>query len=146
MLEKVMARRQKQRVEKREVVATPNGNLVETDGTAWSTLVDVLNQSTSTSLTKSNATSFNTIYSCVNVLSDDIAKLPWKTYKKTKGVINRKADHPLDYLLTKRPNEYQTPFSFKKAIMVDVLTRGNGYALIEYDDKGYPRSLLPLAE
>lgn len=146
MLEKVMARRQKQRVEKREVVATPNGNLVETDGTAWSTLVDVLNQSTSTSLTKSNATSFNTIYSCVNVLSDDIAKLPWKTYKKTKGVINRKAEHPLDYLLTKRPNEYQTPFSFKKAIMVDVLTRGNGYALIEYDDKGYPRSLLPLAE
>jgi len=146
MLEKVMARRQKRNIEKREVITAPDGSLVETDGTAWSTLVDIFNQVDPTTLTKSNATSFNTIYSCVNVLSDDIAKLPWKTYKKTKGIIDRKSDHPLDYLLTRRPNEYQTPFSFKKAIMVDVLTRGNGYALIEYDKEGYPKSLLPLAE
>lgn len=146
MLEKVMARRHTRKVEKREVVQSPNGSLVETDGTAWSTLVDIFNQVDPTTLTKSNATSFNTIYSCVNVLSDDIAKLPWKTYKKTKGVIDRKTDHPLDYLLTRRPNEYQTPFSFKKALMVDVLTRGNAYALIQYDDKGYPKALLPLNE
>ena len=146
MLEKVMARRQQRNIEKREVVTTPDGSTVETDGSAWSTLVDIFNQVDPTTLTKSNATNFNTIYSCVNVLSDDIAKLPWKTYKKTKGIINRKTDHPLDYLLTHRPNEYQTPFAFKKSLMVDVLTRGNAYALIEYDKEGFPKSLLPLGE
>ena len=61
MLEKVMVRRQQRSVEKREVVTTPGGSTVETDGSAWSTLVDIFNQVDPTTLTKSNATSFNTI-------------------------------------------------------------------------------------
>ena len=52
MLEKVMARRQQRSVEKREVVTAPDGSTIETDGSAWSTLVDIFNQVNPTTLTK----------------------------------------------------------------------------------------------
>jgi len=61
MLEKVMARRQQRSVEKREVVTAPDGTTIETDGAGWNTLLDLFNQVNPTTLTKSNATSFNTI-------------------------------------------------------------------------------------
>lgn len=148
MLSEMLNRRfpRSQQIEKREVVQSPTGDLLETEGNAWATLIDMFGMTDPTTLTKTNATSFNTIFSCVNIISDDIAKMPWKVFKSTNGAIERKSDHAVDYLLTKRPNRYMTPFTLKKTLIVDLLTRGNAYMLIEYDDKGRVISLLPLSE
>lgn len=114
------------------------------DLTGWDTLTSIFNLKSPDTVTPSNATTFNTVYACVNVLSDDMAKLPMKVYRKNKGKIERQNEHPADYLLNTRPNAFMTPFIFKKLMMTSVLTRGNFFALIEFDKAGMPVQLLPL--
>ena len=143
MLEKLFRAGTNRTVEKRTVVTSPTGEQVHTEGNGWDMLIDLLNLEDKT-VTPNSATSFNTVYACVNILSDDLAKLPWKAYKKTNGAITRGNSHPVDYLLNKRPNPHMNPFTFKKTLMVDVLTQGNAYALIEYDEQGKPRVMHPL--
>lgn len=114
------------------------------DGSGWNTLLDMFSIKSKDEVTPSNATTFNTVYACVNVLSDDIAKLPMKVYLKIDGKIERQSNHSADYLLNKRPNPFMTPFTFKKLMMTSVLTRGNFFGLIEFDNAGMPIQLLPL--
>lgn len=127
-----------------ETVESPDGETLHTEGNGWSSLLDIFSLKRQDEVTPSNSTTFNTVYACVNVLSDDIAKLPMKVYQKVDGKIERKTEHPADYLLNKRPNPYMTPFIFKKLLMTSVLTRGNFFALIEFDNRGLPVQLLPL--
>lgn len=96
--------------------------------------------------TENNATNFDTVYACVNVLSDDIAKLPFKTYKKDNetGSIHEIKDNDVYRVIRIRPNSYMTPFNFVKLMMTDVLINGNAYALIVRNKSGEIEELLPL--
>lgn len=132
------------KTEKREVVQSPSGTLMETEGNGWKFLTDLFG-SRPNKATPDNAHTFEDIYACVNVLSDDIAKLPIKTYKKTKGKVERKLDHPVNHILSKKPNKYMPPSVFKKLMMVDVLNGGNFYSLIEFDKYGDITQLIPIA-
>jgi|GEM_PF-279092 len=93
-----------------------------------------------------NADTFSDIYDCINVLSDDIAKLPIKVFKKKDGIIYRvsKNEHALAKLLAGRPNRYMNAFVYKKLLMIDVLTDGNHYTLMRFDEKGNIVELFPL--
>lgn len=97
------------------------------------------------SVTQDNALNFDTVYACINVLSDDIAKLPFKTYKKdSTGAIEQVTDNDVHKVIRVRPNRYMTPFTFIKLMMTDVLTHGNAYALIVRNKQGEIEELLPL--
>ncbi|MBP1044853.1 phage portal protein [Enterococcus sp. BWM-S5] len=93
-----------------------------------------------------NADTFDDIYTCVNILSDDVAKLPVKLYRKDdeKIVRIRKKDNKLAKLLTGRPNEYMNISDYFKLLMVDVLLDGNHYSLMKFDKDGEVEALLPL--
>lgn len=91
-----------------------------------------------------NAHLYNVIFSCVNILSDDIAKLPVKVYRNKDGHIEKVPDNNIQYLLGVRPNAYMTPFNFKKAIITDMCFTGNFYAVIKFDKKGKIVELIPL--
>ncbi|ATH95168.1 phage portal protein [Bacillus glycinifermentans] len=84
------------------------------------------------------------VFACVNVLSDDIAKLPVHTYQKLDNGIERRPEHPVAYMINARPNPYMTAFTWKKLMMTHVLTWGNGYSYIEFDSSGFPKGLYPL--
>ncbi|MFU2202275.1 phage portal protein [Bacillus subtilis] len=84
------------------------------------------------------------VFACVNVLSDDIAKLPIHTFQKTENGIKRNPDHPTAYAVYARPNPYMTAFIWKKLMMTHVLTWGNGYSYIQFGEHGYPEALYPL--
>lgn len=87
-------------------------------------------------VTKDNALVFDTVYSCINVLSDDIAKLPLKTYQKDEnGAIHQVKDNPVHYVLRIRPNRYMSPFTFLKLAITDLMIHGNFYAHIRYDKR-----------
>lgn len=129
--------------ENRDIVQAPSGVVVETEGNGWNFLTDLFGGKTNRA-TARNAHTYEDIYACVNVLSDDIAKLPVKTYRKTDGSVERQQEHPVDYLMSKRPNKYMTPSGFKKSMMVDVLNGGNFYAVIETDKNGDVKQLMPL--
>ncbi|PNB53338.1 phage portal protein, partial [Pseudomonas sp. GW456-E7] len=76
--------------------------------------------------------------------SDDIAKLPIHTFQKTENGIERNPDHPTAYAVYARPNPYMTAFVWKKLMMTQVLTWGNGYSYIQFGENGYPKALSPL--
>lgn len=140
----MITERLKRNTEKREIVQSPNGTLMETEGNGWNFLTDLFGSRVNKAL-PSNAHTFEDIYACVNVLSDDIAKLPVKTYKKTNGKVERKTNHAVDNIMSKKPNKYMTPSVFKKLMMVDVLNGGNFYGLIEFDKDGEVVQLIPIA-
>ncbi|MHC2450266.1 HK97 family phage portal protein [Bacillus altitudinis] len=84
------------------------------------------------------------IFACVNVLSDDIAKLPIHTFKKESQGVNRNPTHPSAYAIYARPNPYMTAYVWKKLMMTHVLTWGNAYSMIEFGAHGFPENLYPL--
>ncbi len=95
--------------------------------------------------TATNALSYPTVFACINVLSDDIAKLPFKTYKKNeKGEISQVKDNDVHYVLRVRPNRYMTPFTFIKCLVTDVCINGNFYAYVVRDNYGKIQELIPL--
>lgn len=84
------------------------------------------------------------VYACVNVLSDDIAKLPIHTFLKQNEDIKNIKDHPVAKLLYIKPNRYMTPFTFKKLMISHLGTWGNAYALILFNSHGIVREIVPL--
>ena len=66
-------------------------------------------------VTAATASKNSNIYTCVNILADDIGKLPIHTFrtggKKTEGM-----KHPVAKLLYKRPNPLMTPLAFKRTL------------------------------
>ncbi|TXQ33344.1 phage portal protein, partial [Escherichia coli] len=84
------------------------------------------------------------IFACVNVLSDDIAKLPIHTFKKESQGVNRNPNHPSAYMIYARPNPHMTAYVWKKLMMTHALTWGNAYSMIKFGAHGYPENLYPL--
>ena len=85
-----------------------------------------------------------TVSACVMLIADSIAQMTMNVYKKTeKGRV--KDDRPnLSYLLRKRPNFYDAPFTFKETITADLLLEGNAFIFVAWNPDGSPKSLTPL--
>lgn len=125
------------------VATDSSGNQYHTEGNGFNMLLDMFNLKPN-KISNNNAYLFEDVYACINVLSDDVAKLPLKEYQKDNGAVTRLTDTEIARLFRYGPNESMTPFVFKKLMMVDVLTGGNFYALINFDKSGEVRELIPL--
>lgn len=94
---------------------------------------DVLNLATSgQNVTAETSKNVATAYRCINVLSDDVAKLPLQTFmSRMPGKIERvKADSRVEniaWLLEVSPNRWMTPLVFKKCAIMWLLTYGAAY-------------------
>ncbi len=99
-------------------------------------LVETLNF-TGTSISGQNVTpesakNIHTAYRCINVLSDDVAKMPLQTFvSRAAGEIERmRPDNRsmnISWLLEISPNRWMTPFVFKKSIIMWLLNYGAAY-------------------
>jgi HK97 family phage portal protein len=83
-------------------------------------------------------------WACINVISQTIASLPLKTYK-ILGEDDRKEAKasPIYKLLHDKPNSWQTSYEWRMMMMAMVLTHGNAYSQIIYDNSGRPVALEP---
>lgn len=90
---------------------------------------------------KSNAMKLATVNRCVNLISDSIASLPINPYiyKGNWKVINYEST--LYNLLNVQPNAFQSEYTFKKMIVVNMLLKGNSYILITRNNKGVVQKL-----
>lgn len=73
-----------------------------------------------------------TAYRCINILSDDVAKLPLQTFmSRVPGQIERirasNREENIAWLLEISPNRWMTPFVFKKLVIMWLVTRGAAY-------------------
>lgn len=97
-------------------------------------------------VTPENSRTVASAYRCANIISDDVAKMPLKVFRRNSGQINQvdpdETSRNLAYLLEISPNRYQwTPFLFKKSIIQWLLFWGNAYV---WQPPGWPRELLIL--
>jgi HK97 family phage portal protein len=88
-----------------------------------------------------------TVYACIRILSEAIAKLPLKVYKEDGGT-KKATEHYLYSLLKYRPNPYMSSSDFFRCVEVQRNLYGNAYVNIEFikrgPDKGKIKALWPL--
>lgn len=69
------------------------------------------------------------VYRCVDLISSAIAMLPLHLMERDAAVGKKAETHPLYRVLMVRPNNWQTPFQFKRLMERRKLIDGNAYAL-----------------
>lgn len=92
------------------------------------------------------AQSIATAYRAKNIISDDVAKMPFQVMKRSGRSVEQIQPDPVTrniaYLLNVSPNIWGwTPFQFKKAVIEWILFYGNGYI---WNPAVGPRQLLVL--
>ena len=81
------------------------------------------------------------VLACVRVLSEAVAKVP---FGLMRGVAQPASGHPLDRVLRRRPNAWQSPFEFREMLQAHLCLRSNAYAQIVYGQAGEILALVPL--
>lgn len=77
------------------------------------------------------ALAHSAVWACVRLLSESLASLPIKIYRRRlDGGKDEAPDHPIYDLLHSEPNKQTTAFAFKRVAMVHALLWGNGFAQI----------------
>lgn len=89
--------------------------------------------STTVNVNQNSALTLSAFYNGVNIICNDIAKLPKSVYQKSSDGKSRseQSNHPIKYLIAKKPNQYMNAFQFDFATQADAILKGNGYAIIE---------------
>ena len=101
--------------------------------------------SSGVTITEENALTVSDVYKCVRVISEAVAKLPWKLYRTTDdGGREELKSHPLYFLLHDEPNDLMTSFTYREAFMGHLLLRGKHFSYIERDGGGRPFALWPI--
>jgi HK97 family phage portal protein len=113
---------------------------------AW--FLDLFGASTSSSGLKvgpETAQQSSAVFACVQVRSQDIAKLPIILYQRmADGSRRRATEHPLYNLIAARPNSRQTSFEWREMMQAALDLRGNAYSRITRDNRNRPIELIPL--
>lgn len=71
------------------------------------------------------------LFACVQVLAEDVAKVPLHLYRRrADGGKERATDHPLYRVIHRRPNDIHTAFEFRELLQGHLGLRGNAYAFV----------------
>lgn len=99
-------------------------------------------QHSQTHMNADKAVTYAAVKYCVDKISSHIAQCPLNLHKITKDRNEKQTRHMGYSLLRVRPNRYQTPYVFKRQLMVHGLLWGNARAYIWRD--GMNVELIPL--
>lgn len=87
-----------------------------------------------------------TVWQAVEILSGVVASLPLFVYEAGRnGMKDLARDSALWGLLHESPNSRMTPFEFWRAIVINLLLRGNAYARLERRENGEVFAMWPMA-
>jgi HK97 family phage portal protein len=130
-----------QRFFERRAVPTWNTSQSAADFTA---LFDTATTAAGVTVTPENSLSVPAVFSCCQVLSQDIARTPIRLRQQVaEDTYVDAVNHPLYEILYALPNPEQTAFQVKSALMWSLLTYGKAYAEIVRQD-GRVSALWPL--
>ena len=77
-----------------------------------------------------SATRVSTVYRCVAILSNILAGLPKGMYERLERGRKEAPDHPLDPVISFRPNRRQSAFEFWRQVYFQLVLRQNAYVQI----------------
>lgn len=92
---------------------------------------------------ETTAHNYSAFFAGVRALSQTVACLPVRAYTG-EGRDRKAADHPIEFVLNRRPNPMMTGYTFKEVLQGNAVVHGNGYAEIVYDRGGSVRELWPI--
>ena len=96
-------------------------------------------------VTPENSLRVSAVLACVRVLSESVASLPLKVYRRrADGGKEEYSQHPLYQLLHLEPNPEMSSFQFRETAMLSLLLYGNSYSQIQYNKGGRIIGLWPL--
>ena len=83
-----------------------------------------------------SAMQLSTVYRCTDLISNTVALMDLQLMKDAGGHLIPDKQHPIYFTFSKQPNRYMTRFTFMKAIVVNMLLKGNAYCYVNRDSKG----------
>lgn len=87
---------------------------------------------------------YPTLYACLNRISTDIGKLPFRLVQKDANGLWQETVNPAYSPVLRQPNHFQTPAQFREQWILSKLLRGNTYVLKERDSRGVVNRLYVL--
>ena len=107
-------------------------------------LLEIINSQKSKSgvkVTEESALTFSAVWSCVRLISENIASLPFNIYQEGQSGRELAKGHRQYYLLKKEPHPYYTAQTLFKQLTMNLLLWGNGYAeIIRSEEDNSPLS------
>ena len=115
------------------------------DDTATVRIIQPLTTTAGVRIDPDQALTNATVWACVTYLSRMVAQLPWRVMQEQEnGTAKRAPAHPLNYLLSTRPNPEMGSFTFRETMVGWAVRRGNAVAEIQRDARGVPVALWPI--
>lgn len=81
-------------------------------------------------VTTASALEVSTVLACVRVLANGVAQVPFRVYRSTGDSRKVAVDHPVNGLLYRQPNKWQTAFDFRHTLMTHLALTGNAYVFV----------------
>lgn len=119
--------------------ATANGP----DSAVWGNL-SIRTTSSGINISDELALRNSVSFACIRVLSETLASLPLKLFKRVKDGKKIATDHPLYATLHDAPNSYMTSFEFRETMSAHLNLRGNFYGLKRFNGAGELAEIVPL--
>ena len=85
------------------------------------------------------------VYRAVNLISQDVAKLPLVVYRRNGEGKDKATAHPAYRVLRYQTSRSMSAFEFKSTLTADALLYGSGYAAIIRNEAGTANELIPLS-
>lgn len=95
-------------------------------------------------VTFDSAMQLSAVWACIKIIAETISSLPLTIYQKTPDGRKIAVNHPLQVLFSSKVNRYQTKIEFFETLLLNLLTSGNAYCLIQRSGTGKIIGLLPL--
>lgn len=95
-------------------------------------------------VTEDTALTYSSVWSCIKVISETIASLPWHAYRRVGDDNSQRLRNGIDWLLYRQPNTEITSFTFREIMLAWALSWGNGYAEIVRDGSNRVAEFWPI--
>ncbi len=96
------------------------------------------------SVDRTGSLGVSAVWACVRLISETLASLPLKLYRRTATGKEVATEHPLYRMMHDSPNPEQTSFLWHEQSQGHLLLQGNHYSQIIYEGGLYPVQLWPL--
>lgn len=94
----------------------------------WAALLGQAASKSGIAITWKTALQYTTAQACMRIIAEDIAQLPFATYRSLpNGGSEPVMDHPTHALLKTKPNDDQTAFEFREQLGMHLVMTNNAY-------------------
>lgn len=91
------------------------------------------------------ALQISTVWACVDLITKTLASMPMQIFVMKNGKREISRDSALWRLLHDSPNALMTPFEFYRSLLLDLVLRGNGYAVVDRNGDGEVVAMFPVS-